>query len=172
VKGAPRLAQEHALGRVLHQGVLEQVARIRWDACRDSRLASNRGSSIGERTSERGTLRTVQGGHVQRGLVVRANLKGGMSRAHRADAWRRCVDDPLTLLRLTECPMSDEIGRERWARHEAVSVGVTGFVTARYRSLGLARFLAEEIYRDRRSYKYCGDRRPAANRFAGKPEIV
>jgi hypothetical protein len=51
-------------------------------------------------------------------------------------------------------------------------VGVTGFVTARYRSLGLARFLAEEIYRDRRSYKYCGDRRPAANRFAGKPEIV
>ena len=32
VKGAPRLAQEHAVGRVLHQGVLEQVARIRWDA--------------------------------------------------------------------------------------------------------------------------------------------
>jgi hypothetical protein len=32
VKGAPRLAQEHAVGRVLHQGVLEQVARIKWDA--------------------------------------------------------------------------------------------------------------------------------------------
>ena len=61
----------------------------------------------------------------------------------------------------------------RWGRHFCgLRVGVTGFVTARYRSLGLARFLAEEIYRDRRSYKYCGDRRPAANRFAGKPEIV
>jgi hypothetical protein len=34
VKGAPRLAQEHAVGHVLHQGVLEQVARIRWDALR------------------------------------------------------------------------------------------------------------------------------------------
>ena len=42
VKGAPRLAQEHAVGRVLHQGVLEQVARIMWDACRDSRPASNK----------------------------------------------------------------------------------------------------------------------------------
>jgi len=33
----------------------------------------------------------------QRRLVVRANLKGGMSRALRADAWRRCADDPATL---------------------------------------------------------------------------
>src|SRR6202171_1753543 len=31
-------------------------------------------------------------------LVVRANLKGGTSRAHRADAWGRCADDHATLL--------------------------------------------------------------------------
>jgi hypothetical protein len=38
---------------------------------RDCRMAA-------ERTSERATRRTVQGGHAQRGLIVRANLKGGM----------------------------------------------------------------------------------------------
>ena len=43
--------------------------------------------------------------YCQRGLVVRANLKDGMSRAHRADVWPRCADDPATLPCLIACRM-------------------------------------------------------------------
>jgi hypothetical protein len=37
-------------------------------------------------------------GDGQRGLVAPANLAGPLPRAHRADAWRRCAEDPATLL--------------------------------------------------------------------------
>jgi hypothetical protein len=36
---------------------------------------------------------------------VPSNLAGAMPRAHRADAWQRCADDPATLLLLIACWM-------------------------------------------------------------------
>ena len=45
VKRASRLAQQGAIGRVLHQCVLEQISRVRGTPCRNSKPAAIRRSS-------------------------------------------------------------------------------------------------------------------------------
>jgi hypothetical protein len=74
-----------------------------------------------------------------RGIVVRANLKGGMARAHRADARRCCAVDPATLLHLIACLMGAGAPRDRAPRRDrACQTGIQGSADDRGRAVGLA----------------------------------
>jgi hypothetical protein len=70
-----------------------QVHGVGADNREDARYQHPTSASHRSRRSRRLGLLDVR--YCQRGLVVRANLKDGMSRAHRADAWPRCADDPV-----------------------------------------------------------------------------
>jgi hypothetical protein len=42
VQRASRFTQQRAIGRVLHEGVLEQIARMRWDALAEKQTGSDK----------------------------------------------------------------------------------------------------------------------------------